>query len=67
MWRSHNIADAGKGHSLGKVALAVQARCVSVSLLAEGKEGTTLINQCVPSRRVGTLIRARQLDESIQG
>jgi hypothetical protein len=30
------------GHSLSKVVLAVQARYVSTSLLAEGKEGTQL-------------------------
>lgn len=67
MWRSPTDAGAGRGHSLSQVALAVQARCVSVSFRAEGKEGTTLIIQYVPERRVGTLIRARQLDESIQG
>jgi hypothetical protein len=39
-------------HSSGKVALAVQARYVSTSLLAEGKEGTLLTMSCVPSRRV---------------
>src|ERR1700722_11646579 len=32
------------GHSLGKLALAVQARYVSGSLLAEGNEGTRLYN-----------------------
>jgi hypothetical protein len=40
-----------EGHSLGKVALAVRARYVSTSLLAEGNEGTRR-ERCVPSSRL---------------
>jgi hypothetical protein len=48
--RSERDAGASSSHSSSKVALAVRARCVSGSLLAEGKEGTP--QRCrVPSRR----------------
>jgi hypothetical protein len=52
-----------------KVALAVQARYVSVSLLAEGNEGTRRICR-VPSRRVRDAhreARTAHLDGLIQG
>jgi hypothetical protein len=40
------------GHFWVKVALAVKARCVSGSLLAEGKEGTLLGKVARSSRHV---------------
>jgi hypothetical protein len=52
-----------------KVALAVQARYVSVSLLAEGNEGTRRIC-CVPFSRVRDAhreARTAHLDGLIQG
>ena len=60
-----------EGHSLSNVVLAVRARCVSGSLLAEGKEGTRL-RCCVPSEgrgrgRASLEARAAPPDESIQG
>ena len=47
-----------EGFSLIHVALAVQARYVSVSFLAEGKEGT-LLNVAFLRDVVGTRIEAR--------